>query len=204
MDAIIAPFRKRTEDEWVNAHLTMLVGAIYWFVSESAALAPGEEMGEASQAAYKGVRKSILVALRGARDGVQIPNPTVRGKQAEITEEQEAAFWEGWQNTIKAADFDQAITEISTRDWLKSDWYRSIEVIRNRAEGDEEVEENDEEQAFAAVHVQTVKPDTMLQEKFDYLSERRRADYREWEAGILHRIELLESGQEEDDMEVDE
>lgn len=204
LTAIIAPYRKRTQDEWVNEHLTALVGAIYWFVSESAALAPGEEMTpETSQIGYKSVRKGILGAIRGARDEVQVPTTTTRGKKAEVTEDQEAAFWDGWQEGIKIADFDQAITKVTSSGWLNSDWYRSIEFLRDKAEGDEEGDNADEDLTSAAATVQITRADTMLQDKFDYLSDRRRADYRKWEADILRRIELLESSQRPDAMDID-
>lgn len=204
LDAIITPYRKRTQDEWVNAHLTALVGAIYWFVSQSAALAPGEEMTpETSQIGYKSARREILGTLRGARNDVQLPAQTIRGKKAEVTEDQEAAFWDGWQEPIKVADFDQAITEVTNRGWLNSDWYRSIEFLRDKAEGDDQGDNVDEAQADPAATVQITRADTMLQDKFDYLSDRRRADYRIWEADILRRIELLENSRIGDAMEID-
>lgn len=204
LDAIVAPYRKRTQDEWVNAHLTALAGAIYWFVSQSAALAPGEEMtSETSQIGYKSARREILGALRGARNDVKTPAPTTRGKKAEVTEDQEAAFWAGWQESIKVADFDQAITEVTNRGWLNSDWYRSIAYLRDKAEGEKQGDNVDETQANSAATVQIARADTMLQDKFDYLSDRRRADYRIWEADILRRIELLENGQNSDAMEID-
>lgn len=203
LDAIIAPYRKRTQDEWVNSHLTVLLGAIYWFVSQSAALAPGEEMTpETSQAGYKSARKEILGALRSARNDIDVPAPTTRGKKMEVTEDQEAAFWAGWQASIKVADFDQAITEVTNRGWLNSDWYRSIEFLRDKAEGEHQGESVDEAQADLASTVQITRADTMLQDKFDYLNDRRRAEYRIWEADILRRIDLLESGHNSDAMEI--
>lgn len=204
LDTIIAPYRKRTEDEWVNGHLTALVGAIYWFVSQSAALAPGEEMTpETSRIGYKSARKEILGALRAAKKTIQIPATTMRGKKAEVTEDQEAAFWAGWQEGIKVGDFDQAITEVTNRGWLNSDWYRSIEFLRDQAEGDERGVSADEDPTSGAGTVQITRADTMLQDKFDYLSDRRRADYRKWKADILNRIKLLESGQGSDAMDLD-
>lgn len=204
LGVIVSPYGQLTEDEWVNTHLTTLVGAIYWYVSKSAALAPGEEMTDENfQDGYKGARKDILGALRSARVDVQTPNPTSRGKKAEITDEQEAGFWEGWQHTIKVADFDETITEITNRGWLNSDWYRSIEFLRDAAEGaGEELDDLDADPTSAA-NVQTTRPDTMLQDKFDYLSERKRAEYRRWETNILRRIELLEAGQQGDAMALD-
>lgn len=193
LESIIAPYRQRTQDEWINRHLPTLLGAIYWFVSEEARLAPGEEMTAAtSRTRYKTVRKDLLAALREARAEVKIP-ASARGKKSEPTEEQEAAFWDGWQDTIKAADLDEAITEVTKRGWLDSDWYRSIEYLKGKAGGAETQEHDpDENQVAAATTVQIAKADTMLQEKFDYLSERRRTEYRQWKADILRRIDLLE------------
>lgn len=203
MDAIVAPFRERTQDEWVNTHLTMLVGAIYWFVSESAALAPGEKMGESSEARYKSARKDILSALRDAREAVHMPTPVTRGRKTKVSRELEATFWEGWQDSINTADFDQTIGQVTQRGWLKSDWYRSVDLLRNAADGEQDADDSGEDLASAAAHVQTARPDLMLQDTFDYLSERNRADYRIWEADILCRVRLLETDRGSDDMQLD-
>ncbi|KAJ4414561.1 hypothetical protein N0V82_007856 [Gnomoniopsis sp. IMI 355080] len=204
LDAIIAPYRNRTQDEWVNAHLTALVGAIYLYVSQSAALAPGEKMTtESFQVGYKSARKEILAALRVARNDIQVPTTITRGKKAEVTEDEETAFWAGWQESIKVADFDQAVQEVANRDWLSSDWYRSIDFLRDQAEHDDEGVDAGETPTSAAATVQIMRADMMLQDKFDYLSDRRRADYRKWEADILRRIELLESDQRPDVMDID-
>lgn len=195
LESIIAPYRKRTRDEWVNSNLSTLLGAIYWFVSEEARLAPGEEMtAEVSRARYKTVRKELLAALRSSRAKVRTAAPA-RGRRTEPTEEQETAFWDGWQDTIKAADLDKAITEVTNKGWLDSDWYRSIEHLRNKTGGGGAEEGGlHEDQADVAAIVRITKADTMLQDKFDYLSERRRAEYRQWKADMLKRIDLLERG----------
>lgn len=205
LESIIAPYRRRTKDEWVNSHLTSLVGAIYWLVSESARLSPGEEMTpENSQTRYKGLRKEVLGALRRARDEAEIPD-TTRGQKGQITEEEEMVFWDGWQESTKAADLGEAITEVTKRGWLNSDWYRSIEFLRDKAGEGEDDADGDlgEDPAVTAAVVQIAKADTMLQDKFDYLSERRRADYRQWKVGILRRIELLERSGVQRTMEVE-
>lgn len=205
LEAIIAPYRKRTRDEWVNGHLAALVGTIYWWVSMSARLAPGEEMTpEFSQAQYKIMRRKILGALNSARDEVQIPRSVGRGMKPDA-EAQEALFWEGWQNKVSAADLDEAMREVPQRGWLDSDWYRSIEFLRDKAPGGDAETESDvgDDTAAAAATVQIARTDTMLQDKFDYLSERRRFEYRRWKANILRRIELLERKKEDDAMDVD-
>lgn len=205
LESIIAPYRKRTNDQWVNGHLTPLVGAIFWYVLDSARLAPGEEMSaDKSAASYKSVRKGILGVLRSAGKEVKIPVTITKGKSSMVTEE-EMKFWDGWQEGIKAADVDEAITQVMNRGWLNSDWYRSIEFLRDKAGVAEDGNDNDEDPADTTATVQITKADTMLQDKFDYLSERRRIEYRSWKAGILRRIELLErsQGEAEDPMEVD-
>ncbi|PSR82313.1 origin recognition complex, subunit 6 [Coniella lustricola] len=194
LDTIIAPYGERTKDEWVNSHLLALLGAIYWLVSESAALAPGEELrAETSRARYKSMRKEILTTLRAARDEISVP-ASVSMTTTE-TAEQDAAFWEGWQSALKAAELDDAITQVASRGWLDSDWYRSIDFLRDKAgdaNGDADADDLGEDMASAAASVQITKADSMLQDKFDYLSERRRASYRQWKTDILRRIEKME------------
>lgn len=142
-------------------------------------------------------------ALRGARNEVEIPGHT-GGRKRELTEEEEITFWEGWQNSIKVAVLDEAITEVTNRGWLNSDWYRSIDFLRDKADGsDQDDDDLGEDSTSAAAAVQIAKADTMLQDKFDYLSERRRAEYRQWKASILRRIKLLESDQGQSVMDVD-
>lgn len=204
LDTIVAPYRRRTEDEWINTHLTALLGAIYWYVSKSASLAPGEEMtAENSKSHYKTMRKGALASLRRARDEVQVT--ATNGRKSEVSEHEELAFWQDWQDTTRATDIDEAVTEVANRGWLNSDWYRSIDFLRRKG-GDENDGPEDgleEDIATTTAAVQIRKADTMLQDKFDYLSERRRAEYRQWKAGIILRIEQLERGQVGETMQVD-
>ncbi|ROV97687.1 hypothetical protein VMCG_07427 [Cytospora schulzeri] len=204
LESIVAPYRRRTEDEWINNHLTALVGALYWYVFMSASLAPGEEMtAKTSKSRYTSTRKEVLGSLARARDEVKIS--TTGGRKGEVTQEEEVAFWQDWQDTTRAADIDEAVTEVANRGWLNSDWYRSIDYLREKGEGEYEEPEGGVEADITttAATVQIRKADTMLQDKFDYLSERRRAEYRQWKAGILLKIELLERGQAEEATQVD-
>ncbi|KAF3766412.1 hypothetical protein M406DRAFT_339640 [Cryphonectria parasitica EP155] len=209
LETIAAPYNKRTQDEWVSGHLTSLVGAIFWCVSESAGLAPGEELTpEASRTRYKNMRKDMLSVLRSAREEIQVTVPPRRkGRHVDATGDLEGIFWDGWEEDMRPADLDAAITEVTNRGWLNSDWYRSIEFIRDTADGAEGEQGGEDgpgrSPVLAAATVQITKADTMLQDKFDYLSERRRADYHQWKANIMRRIELLERGKDADPMEVD-
>lgn len=197
LESIIAPHRRRTDDDWINGHLTALVAAIYWYVSESAQLAPGEDMTtDASRSSLNSTRKQMLGALKSARQEVKAP--TARGKRSlAATEEEEAIFWEGWQEGLKAADISEALTVVADRGWLDSDWFRSIDLLRDAEQDAEDVDPSahQEDLTSTAAAVQIRKADTMLQDRFDYLSERRRAEYRHWKAGILRRVEALERAQ---------
>ncbi|KAJ0125427.1 hypothetical protein J7T55_006773 [Diaporthe amygdali] len=197
LESIIAPYRRRTDDEWVNGHLTALVAAIYWYVSESAQLAPGENMTtDASRSSLNAMRKQMLVTLRSARGEVRIPNSQGK-KNVVVTEEEEAVLWEGWQDGLKAADISEALTVVADRGWLDSEWFQSIDLLRYAEQnaGGLNPDNNQDALASTAEAMQIRKADTMLQDKFDYLSERRRAEYRQWKAGILKRIEALERNQ---------
>lgn len=200
LESIIAPRRRRTDDDWTNGHLTALLAAIYWYVSESAQLAPGENMTtDASRSSLHAMRKHMLGALRSARQ--EVKPPTTRGKKGvAATEEEDAVFWEGWQEGLKAADISEALTVVADRGWLDSDWFRSIDILRDADQDAEDVDTSahHDDLISTAAAVQIRKADTMLQDRFDYLSERRRAEYRHWKAGILRRIEVLELAQGRD------
>lgn len=191
LESIIAPYRRRTDDEWINGHLAALLAAIYWYVSESAQLAPGEDMtADASRASLNARRKPILGALKSAREVVR--PPTTRGrKTAAATEEDKAVFWDGWAESLRAADISAAVEEVAVRKWLDSDWFRSIDLLRDAGEGVEQVglSASPDDLISTAAAVQIRKADTMLQDRFDYLSEQRRVGYKHWKAGILRRLE---------------
>lgn len=196
LESIIAPHRRRTDDEWVHGNLTALLAAIYWYVSESAQLAPGENMTtDASRSSLNATRNRMLEGLKGARH--EVKPPTTRGKKSLAAAEEEADFWEGWQEGLKAADISEALTVVADRGWLDSDWFRSIDLLRDAEEDADDVgpSPSREDLISTAAAVQIRKADTMLQDRFDYLSERRRAEYRHWKAGVLRRVEALERAQ---------
>lgn len=135
----------------------------------------------------------MLGALKSARQEVE--PPVARGKiSLAATEEEDTVFWEGWQESLKTADISEALTVVADRGWLDSDWFRSIDLLRTAEQDAEDVglgiHQDDLTSTTATVQIR--KADTMLQDRFDYLSELRRAEYRHWKAGILRRIESIE------------
>ncbi|KAL1865172.1 hypothetical protein Daus18300_007298 [Diaporthe australafricana] len=200
LESIIAPHRRRLDDEWVDGNLTALVAAIYWYVSRSAQLAPGEDITrDASRSSLNSMRKQMLGALKSARN--EVKPATAQGKKnAVTTAEEEVLFWEGWQESLKAADLNEALEVVAGRGWLDSDWFRSIDLLRNSEQDAEDLdpEARQDDLTYTVAAVQIRKADTMLQDKFDYLTERKRAEYRQWKTGILRRVEALERAQGEE------
>ncbi|KAK5997895.1 hypothetical protein PT974_00261 [Cladobotryum mycophilum] len=84
----------------------------------------------------------------------------------------------------EAKDFDAAVAQVNERGWLDADWYNDIsDVMQFDQPPDTEFDDGD-----LAAQVQSRRADTMLQEKYDLLSETRRADYKTWKEKILARI----------------
>lgn len=175
MEAIVTPGGRRTEDEWVLKNVTALFAAIYFFVTMRVkALASGEAI---DREGYVPLRKEILALLTRARGEV-----SVRG-----LDEDEA--WDGW-TSLKTKEFDDAVARVNERAWLTEDWYQGIaDVVKltQRSQLDD-VEMLDEE---TMPKMQVKKADTMFQDKYDLLSEAKRADFMHFKEDMLARIALL-------------
>lgn len=193
MESIIVPGGRKTEDEWVLQNSSALLAAIYFYVTVKVkdlaslkALSLGSDIamkinnllpGEAIDSAYYAPqRKEILALLARARKEVTIP------------EFEEGSAWYGWTN-IKTKDFDEAITKVNERDWLKGDWYHEIaDVFKLTQRGAfDDVDMLDDD--LASAQAQVKRADTMFQDKYDYLSEAKRADYIAWKKSILAKID---------------
>ncbi|RGP72127.1 origin recognition complex subunit 6 [Fusarium sporotrichioides] len=178
METIVTPGGRRTEDEWVLQNVTALFAAIYFFVTMRVkALASGEGI---DREGYVPLRKEILVLLTRARQEVD-----VKGLSEEDT-------WEDWAN-IKSKDFDDAVAKVNERSWLTGDWYQGIaDVVKLTQRGHfEDVAMLDEE---TMPKMQVKKADTMFQDKYDFLSDARRAEYMHWEKDIYAKIALSTAG----------
>ncbi|KAM5342979.1 hypothetical protein ACJ41O_013945 [Fusarium nematophilum] len=175
MEVIVTPGGRRTEDEWVLQSTSALFAAVYFFVTMRVrALASGEAI---DREGYVPLRKDILALLVQARKEV-----TVRG-----FDEEDA--WDGWSN-LKTKEFDDAVARVNERGWLTGDWYQGIaDVVKltQRSQLDD-VEMFDDE---TIPKMQVKKADTMFQDKYDFLSEAKRADYVHWKEEMLAKIALL-------------
>lgn len=185
MEAIVCPHGRRTKDEWVLGHMTSLLGSLYLYVWNTVSMPDGVD-----ETRYVAARKDVVEALDQARQTIAIKD----------VEDDEA--WKGWQD-IQVADIDDAALTVNRHGWLESDWAKGMEDLIQRDQ------DNAAERAAAAKATWgTVEPvrraDTMLQEKYDYLSEKRRREYTAWKKKIMKEIARLDRQKERVDvMEVD-
>ncbi|KAK4166251.1 origin recognition complex, subunit 6 [Cladorrhinum sp. PSN259] len=167
--------QKLTQDAWVLANPVSVLGALYLYVWRGVTW-PGEDI---DQAAYVKFRKRVVDTLLRARQEVKVDG-----------EEEEA--WKWW-HEVKAKDLDTATLRINRHGWLEMDWVRGVGDLvqreRDRAE--------DEEGAVngTAEEVKIRRADTMFQDRYDYLTERKRKAYKEWKEGVVKRIKALERGE---------
>ena len=185
MESILLPEGRRTDDEWANSHLSELLAAILFFVTvRFQAITTGQQIDKSG---YVPLRKEILAVLDRAR------------KEAIFTRSENVDAWDGWSH-VKAKDFDAAVEVAKEKDWFESDWYRGIaEVVQAIREND--VNMADPEDVDALQPESGRRADTMMQDKFDYLSDGRRADYKAWKDAQLVRIAQILEGQ--GSMEID-
>jgi len=198
LESIAAPRGKLTDDVWVNANLVSLLGALYMCVWRGVVF----YKTQVDAAEYGRGQAKLLQALRKAR------------KEVEMVAKGDEDAWEGWQ-AVKVKDLDAATLRFNRHGWLQMDWIAGIEDLGKMGVGradedgaEEEVEQGDDEPAPGLGQIR--RSDTMLQERYDYLSERKRKEYAAWKEGILSRIKELErdtppnNARDEDAMEIDE
>lgn len=191
MESVTVPHGRRSQEPWVNANLTGLLGTIYLYVWTSAETLADRGTGKEKidAARYARMRREVLEALGGARKTV-----VVRG--AEGGDEADNAAWAEWRETT-ARDLDRTVTLLNRHGCFDSDWANSIRDLVTRQQGLEDGgDREDEDEDGQDGHLPTVrigKADTMSQERYDFLTERKRRDYKLWKEGILNRIKELET-----------
>uniref|UniRef100_L2GG81 Origin recognition complex subunit 6 n=1 Tax=Colletotrichum fructicola (strain Nara gc5) TaxID=1213859 RepID=L2GG81_COLFN len=185
MEYIVVPGGLRTRDGWVRENLAALCGAVFFFVTQQVKkLAGGEDIDRES---YVPTRKLIMGLLEKAREEVD-----ARG-----LDDDEA--WEGWAQ-VKPKEFDAALKEVGDRGWLEADWYRSLGDVIEAGNAIAESRGGEKSDSYKTAPVR--RADTMFQDRYDFLSEKKRRDYRIWKESILRRIDIMEK-EGADEMEVD-
>ncbi|KAL7623620.1 hypothetical protein AAE478_005172 [Parahypoxylon ruwenzoriense] len=179
MQTIAAPHGKRAKDEWTNGHLTPLLAAVYLLVSSQVYLLEEGKALDDSQDAR--MRKSVLKVLGRAQEKIDV---------AGMDEDE---LWIGWTD-IESNDVDSAVSRVVQNGWQKEEWFAGMaHIVKTKAaepdDRDAETEDGDERPFSEKLHVQ--RGDTMLQSKWD-MTDRKREEYRVWEAEIMRKIEEIE------------
>jgi origin recognition complex subunit 6 len=101
--------------------------------------------------------------------------------------------WEGWK-AVGVAELDAAAVRGRRHGWFEMGWVSGVQDLvdreATRVEEEEEEERNDGGEGEV---VQIRRADTMFQERYDYLGDRKRKAYAEWKEGVLKRIKELEA-----------
>ncbi|KAL7933443.1 origin recognition complex, subunit 6 [Trichoderma chlorosporum] len=175
MESILLSGGRKTKDVWALKNATALCAAIIFFVAMRVRDVDHEQALQPE--IYEPTRTEIIDQLSRARQEVAI-----KGAEPDT-------FWEGWTD-VSSDDFDAAVSRIRDKDWLETDWYNGITDVMNMGlqQDDDAVDDLDEEDALQG---QQQRADTMLQDRYNYLSEGRRAEYKAWKDATLARITEL-------------
>ncbi|KAK3304136.1 origin recognition complex, subunit 6 [Chaetomium strumarium] len=184
LESIITPRGKLTADAWVRDNLAAVVGGLYVYVWRGVTWPVAGE--KVDRARYVKFRNEVASCLGVARGQVEIP------RNRDDDDEKEEA-WEGW-GKVTGKELDEAVLTGNRHGWFDMEWVKGVGdlVERERARAEEDADADvEEEERIAAVQIS--RPDTMFQERYDYLSERKRKAYAEWKEGALKRIKELEA-----------
>ncbi|CCC10844.1 unnamed protein product [Sordaria macrospora k-hell] len=188
IESIVVRHGKWTEDEWVNANLVSLMGALYLFVWRGVTW-PGTDIDEGE---YVAMRKKVVMTLKKAREQVKVTVELGNGKEEEEDNEK---VWEGW-GDVKLKDLNLATLHIGTSGWLEMDWAAGVEDLARTVLDKEDQDAAFEDGQGGANKVEVVRVgqgDSMFQDRYDYLGERKQKEYAIWKQGILKKIKALEN-----------
>ena len=180
-EALAAPPKgRKAKGEALAASATGLLAGVYYFASLQY-----EEAGTSGPEWAARAETEILAVLKKARKEVAPPK-AARGSSP----------WEGWED-LERKSFRAAVKEVEAR--IEADWLDAIDELKTAVDGEEEEQDDEEEEAQ---DYQIARADTMFQDRYDFLTERKRAEYKVWKEGIMKRIEAIEKNGPEA-MEVD-
>ncbi|KAL8380920.1 hypothetical protein RB595_005285 [Gaeumannomyces hyphopodioides] len=204
---LLPPAGSGPPDAWAVENPAGLLAALVFFCMRAlaranAALAGGgvgTEDEELDGEQYRVLEKALLKVWNRAREellpGKETTEPAQALPGAADAGNAEAAGegageprWKGWR-TLKPKDLKEALVVVTDKNWLDSDWFRGIQDMSHENQG---ADGDDGEHEQGGPVAQLWRADTMLQERYDLTSERRRRDFAVWKADVLQQIEHLE------------
>ncbi|RCI11696.1 hypothetical protein L249_7177 [Ophiocordyceps polyrhachis-furcata BCC 54312] len=174
-------FVQRQQGTAVGVGATGLVAALFHHVvTRLRTWSRADEEAAAAAAAAAAVDREacaneVIANLGRARNRVQ------------HTKSDEADFWRGWK-TIQLDELDSILA--GHEDWLDGDWFTGISdvvVVVGRTGTNADGFSLDGHGEAGGGH--SFRADTMFQEQHDFLSQRRRAEYRLWREKILAKMD---------------
>ncbi|KAB5582412.1 origin recognition complex, subunit 6 [Coniochaeta sp. 2T2.1] len=178
MEAIVCPHGQKTKDKFVLGHMTSILGFLFLYVWATVGMPNGVD-----EARYIAAREEIVGVLEQARRIVAIKD----------VDDEEVA-WEGWKD-MERTEIDDVSGYANRHGWMESDWAQGVKDLVQREE-DQAAERAGVGRGRRTPAGPVRRTDMMLQEKYDYLSERRRKVYAKWKQGILKQIVRLEREKE--------
>ena len=175
---------RKGKGEKMEGKLAALVATIWLFV-----VAALESKKTSKQELFED-KKRLLGVLKGLKGD--------EGLAKRVGEE----GWEGWEDLdgigmkIWMAQIDDWINFVITGGWLEMEWRTNIAAASGasgRMEENDELErdEEDEEPERESKRMRRIGLGTMMQAKFDYLSDEKREAYAIWKENMLARIDAL-------------
>ena len=98
--------------------------------------------------------------------------------------------WQGHESVTKRS-IEAAVSRTLEKKWHEADWYLALDEIHERSQAQDqqtagmEDEEGDED-------LKARKSDSMFQDQWNFLTDRKREEHRVWKARMLGRIDDLE------------
>ncbi|KFY18295.1 hypothetical protein V491_04811 [Pseudogymnoascus sp. VKM F-3775] len=144
---------------------------------------------------YVALRRRILAELKNLRADDEV---VARVEKEETGD----AGWEGWTDTV-GKDVDAWLMQLSSRGWVELDWFENIdsgsgvEGPETRDEQMDDAEDEDANEDDDGGEESIMGLGTMMQERVDYLSARKREEYQIWKDRILEKIDGIEMARAE-------
>ncbi|KAL9583858.1 MAG: hypothetical protein Q9212_002456 [Teloschistes hypoglaucus] len=155
----------------------------------------------------------ILVRTRLSGSGLDTKNYALQRDKA-LTIVSELRHGDNHFVTPESGEVNEWLVEIARGCWRELDWFTNVQEGAGVRTRDSEAEDSDkqdsshtdDDQGFATKNRRLgwqmeeapfLQPGlgTMMQDKFDYLSDEKRAEYQRWKKGFLARIEQIEKTQ---------
>ncbi|OBT39781.1 hypothetical protein VE00_10229 [Pseudogymnoascus sp. WSF 3629] len=139
---------------------------------------------------YVALRRSILAGLKALRVDEEVVGKVEKEEPGE-------KGWEGWTDIV-GKDVDAWLMQLSSKGWVGLDWFENIESgsgiegPETRDEPMDDAEDEDADEGDDGEEESIMGLGTMMQERVDYLSARKREEYQIWKEGILEKIEEIE------------